>query len=88
MAAPIVESFQDHYAQVYNGIVVESSCSEIFKGHVDFIYFSNARNLSFLFMVTEFADLKNCEFMSRLAGYKSSNVWSDLKHFGSHEYVG
>ena len=63
IAAQIVGSFQDHYVKVYDGTFVESSCSEIFKRYVDSTYSSNARNLSFLLMVTQFADLKDSEFM-------------------------
>ena len=39
-------------------------------------------------MVTEFAELKDSEFMSRLAVYKPGSVCSDLRHFGTHGYVG
>ena len=50
--------------KVYNGITDESARFEIFKGHVDFIYSTNARNLSFSLKVTEFADLTTSEFVN------------------------
>jgi len=82
------DQFRTTYGKVYNGITDESTRFEIFKGHVDFIYSTNARNLSFSLKVTEFADLQNSEFVSQYTGFKPNNVWSGLKHLGTHEYVG
>ena len=45
-------------------------------------------NLSYRLKVNESADLAICEFASWYPGGKHSNVLSDLKHLGSHEYVG
>ena len=36
----------------------------------------------------EFADLTTSELVSQYVGYKPNNVWSGLKHLGTHEYVG
>ena len=58
------DKFRTTYGKVYNGITDESTRFEIFKGHVDFICSTNARNLSFSLKVTEFADLQNSEFVS------------------------
>merc|ERR1712012_681895 len=57
-------------------------------GHVDFIHTTNAQNLSYRLKVNEFADLTTSEFVSQYTGYKPNNVWSGLKHLGTHEYVG
>merc|ERR1712136_224941 len=38
--------------------------------------------------VNEFADLTTSEFVSQYTGYKPQNVWSGLKHLGTHGYVG
>ena len=45
-------------------------------------------NLSYRLKVNESADLAICEFASWYPGGKHSNVLSDLKHLGCHEYVG
>ena len=45
-------------------------------------------NLSYRLKVNESADLAICEFASWYPGGKHSNVLSDLKHLGSHEYIG
>ena len=45
-------------------------------------------NLSYRLKVNESADLAICEFASWYPGGKHSIVLSDLKHLGSHEYVG
>merc|ERR1712209_129004 len=57
-------------------------------GHVDFIHTTNAQNLSYRLKVNEFADLTTSEFVSQYTGYKPNNVWSGLKHLGTHGYVG
>ena len=61
--------------------------SAILKGHVDLVYSFDAWNLSFL-TVSEFSDLNNIEFLSQYTRFKPGIFWSDLKHFGNHEYVG
>ena len=33
-------------------------------------------------------DLTHCEFASRFTGYRLDDVWSGLKHLGTHEFVG
>ena len=45
-------------------------------------------NLSHRLKAKESADLAICEFASWYPGGKHSNVLSDLKHLGYHEYVG
>ena len=45
-------------------------------------------NLSCRLKVNESADLAICEFASWYPGGKHSNVLSNLKHLGSHEYIG
>merc|ERR1712064_139325 len=54
----------------------------------DFIHTTNAQNLSYRLKVNEFADLTTSEFVSQYTGYKPSNVWSGLKHLGTHGDVG
>merc|ERR1712012_1371216 len=54
----------------------------------DFIHTTNAQNLTYRLKVNEFADLTTSEFVSQYTGYKPQNVWSGLKHLGTHEYVG
>jgi len=82
------DHFKTKYGKVYNGITDESARFQIFKGHVDFIHTTNAQNLSYRLKVNEFADLTTSEFVSQYTGYKPNNVWSGLKHLGTHEYVG
>merc|ERR1711991_525744 len=82
------DHFKTKYGKVYNGITDESTRFQIFKGHVDFIHTTNAQNLSYRLKVNEFADLTTSEFVSQYTGYKPQNVWSGLKHLGTHEYVG
>ena len=74
--------------KIYNGITDESTRFQIFKGHVDFIHTTDAQNLSYRLKVNEFADFTTSEFVSQYTGYKPNNVWSGLKHLGTHEYVG
>merc|ERR1712107_514787 len=82
------DHFKTKYGKVYNGITDESARFQIFKGHVDFIHTTNAQNLSYRLKVNEFADLTTSEFVSQYTGYKPNNVWSGLKHLGTHGYVG
>merc|ERR1712227_541260 len=82
------DHFKTKYGKVYNGITDESTRFQIFKGHVDFIHTTNAQNLTYRLKVNEFADLTTSEFVSQYTGYKPQNVWSGLKHLGTHEYVG
>merc|ERR1712136_645191 len=82
------DHFKTKYGKVYNGITDESARFQIFKGHADFIHTTNAQNLSYRLKVNEFADLTTSEFVSQYIVYKPNNVWSGLKHLGTHEYVG
>merc|ERR1711991_17214 len=44
--------------------------------------------LTYRLKVNKFADLTTSEFVSQYTGYKPNNVWSGLKHLGTHGYVG
>ena len=65
--------------------------TEIDRVKLDFIHTTNAQNLSYRLKVNEFTALTTSESVSGCSGHKHkrfepNNVWSDLKHVGTHEH--
>ena len=49
---------------------------------------ADAQDHSYRLKVNKSTELTTSEYVSQYTGYKLNNVWSGLKHLGTHEYVG
>ena len=73
---------------MYNGIDDESMHFANFKANVDKIVATNAKNLTFLIGVNEFADRTPDEIAAMYTGLKPVSLWSGLPRLGTFEYDG